>query len=486
MSSPSPNIAALLSFVFPGLGQAYAGQRRRGLLLALPMLALVVIVVLVLAGGANRLLDFLRFEALLALLLLNLALFAYRLAAIFDAYRQAQLSGEYGPRARGSPILLATLVALSLVIQGIPEYVGVRAALVDFRPPISVIPSPSFEPEPTDEPTTQPSPSPSPSPSPTLAPGVTPPPPTATPRVRECPTVDRAWASDGRLNLLLLGADEGPGRFSLRTDTIILLSVDLATCRAALIGFPRNMTMVPLPAESASAYPNGRFPEFLFALWRRAMEQPDEFPGSDEDRGWRAVVGAVQQMAGVRIDGMVAVNLNGFVGLVDAIGGLWIDVPRRLRDDNYPREDGSGRIRLDIRRGCQLLEGWEALAYARSRHQDDDYQRMGRQQLVLTSLRRQLDPLGLLPHVNELFDIASENLWLYVDRNDIPDLARVASAVDPDRTQRITFTPPRYTSPLDGATLRRIRNAVGNVFDNPDPEPTPRPTGSPRPNCPPD
>jgi LCP family protein required for cell wall assembly len=481
----SPNIAALLSFVFPGLGQAYAGHARRGLLLALPMIGLVVLALVTLAGGASRLVELIRFETLLALLLLNIALLAYRLATILDAYRLVQAVSPLRMR-RGSPILLAGLVAVSLLIHGIPQYLGVRAAMVDTRPPISVIPSPSFEPEPTDEPTPPPSPPPSPTPSPTPVPGTTPPPPTATPRVRECPTVNRAWAGDGRLNLLLLGADEGPRRTSLRTDTIILLSVDLETCRAALFGFPRNMTMVPLPSESAGAYPRGRFPEFLSSLWRRADEQPQNFPGSDEDRGWRAVVGAVQQMAGTPIDGMVAVNLNGFVQLVDEVGGLWIDVPRRLRDSSYGREDGSGRIRLDIRRGCRQLEGWEALAYARSREQDDDYQRMRRQQLVLTSLRRQLDPLALLPHVNELFDIASENLWLYIDFNDIPELARIAAAVDPDRMQTITFTPPRYTSPLDNASLRSIRQNVRNVFNNPDPEPTPRPTGSPRPNCPPD
>jgi polyisoprenyl-teichoic acid--peptidoglycan teichoic acid transferase len=486
----SPNIAALLSFLFPGLGQAYAGYPRRGLLMALPMIFAVVLALFALTGGTTRLLELLvGFETLLALLILNLALFAYRLAAIFDAFTLARDAGRRRARSgTGSPVLLAGLVALSLVIQGVPEYLGARTLLfLDDRvqPPGPVIPSPSFDPEPTPEPTPTPLPTPSPSPSPTLAPGQT---PTPTPRVRPCPPVQGGFASDGRLNLLLIGADSGPGRTSIRTDTMILLSVELETCRAALLGFPRNMTPVPLPAESRHFY-GDRFPdEMLNAVWRRAYEHPERFYGeglTDEQRAWRAVIGTIQELAGVPIDGMVAVDLNGFVRLVDAVGGLWIDVPRRLRDTNYPREDGSGRVGIDIRRGCQLLEGWEALAYARSRQQDDDYQRMGRQQLVLTSLRRQLDPLALLPHVNTLFDIAGDNLWLYVDRNDIPQLARVAAAVDADRIQTITFTPPRYASPLDNATLREIRRAVRNVFDNPDPTPRPEPTGSPRPECPP-
>jgi LCP family protein required for cell wall assembly len=299
------------------------------------------------------------------------------------------------------------------------------------------------------------------------------------------PTPFNDLDADGRLDLLLLGADTGPGRFSTRTDTVILLSVDLETCRAALFGFPRNMTNVPLPGESAGAYPGGRFPEFLFALWRRAMEQPESFPGDDSVRGWRAVSGAIQELAGVPIDGMVAVNLNGFVRLVDALGGLWIDVPRRLRDPTYPLEDGSGNVAIDIRRGCQKLGGRLALAYARSRHQDDDYQRMRRQQQVLTAFRRQFDPLALLPRINDLFDIAEGNLHMFIDLNTAGDLAALASGVNPDRIRRVTFSPPRYTSPLDDATIARIRTTVRTVFDGQEPQPTPSPSRSPGRTCPP-
>jgi LCP family protein required for cell wall assembly len=490
-SAPSPVVAALLSLLIPGLGQVYAGQPRRGLFLALPVLILVVIVLWAVLAGPGQLLEGLieSTPALIALLLVLLLFFLYHAATIVDAYRVAGEASRGRGGARGAAGgVLVVLLGLAVLLYGIPGYLGVRTAfLLDHvRPPGSVIPSPSFEPLPTAEPTTPSPPSPTPTPATGATPGPTPrATATPTPRTAGCPRVDADWANDGRLNLLLLGADEGPGRFSLRTDTMILLSVDLETCRAALFGFPRNLTMVPLPGESAAAYPRGRFPEFLFALWRRAMEQPQHFPGDDETRGWRAVGGAVQELAGVPIDGMVGVNLNGFVDVVDALGGLWIDVPRRLRDNRYPLEDGSGRIRIDIRRGCQKLDGRMALAYARSRHQDDDYQRMRRQQLVLTAFRRQFDPMALLPRVNDLFDIAEDNLWLFLDQGTLGDMARVASRVDADDIQRMTFAPPRYTSPLDDATITRIRRAVRNVFDGPAPEPTPRPTGSPAPSCPP-
>jgi LCP family protein required for cell wall assembly len=349
------------------------------------------------------------------------------------------------------------------------------------------IPEPSFGPEPTEEPTEEPTPTPSPptspSPAPALGPvassGATATPsatatPTAAPTPRPKPTpkppVVPAWARDGRLNLLLIGSDAGPDRWSLRTDTIIVLSVQAKTGRAALFGIPRNMVGVPLPPESAAAVPGGRFPGLLNALYVYAMGHPDAFPGGDA-RGMRAVSGAVQELLGVRLDGMLVVNLGGFVSLVDELGGLWVDVPERLVDEKYPLEDGSKLIRVAFEAGCQHLEGRMALAYARSRHQDSDYGRMVRQQTVLLALRRQLDPVALVAKVPALLGIARDNLWTTVRREDLRGLAKLASRVDVRRVARVLFAPSRYPSHLDTAEIERIRAFARGIFERPAPPP---------------
>jgi LCP family protein required for cell wall assembly len=288
--------------------------------------------------------------------------------------------------------------------------------------------------------------------------------PAATPRP--------GWAKDGRLNLLLIGSDAGPDRWSLRTDTMIVLSVDVDLRRVALFGIPRNLVGVPLPGESAGAFRDGRFPGMLNALYVYAMGHPRQFPGGDA-RGFRAVSGAVQELVGVKLDGAVVVNLAGFVRLVDAVGGLWIDVPTRLVDRNYPLEDGSGHIRLVIEPGCQKMDGRTALAYARSRHQDSDYQRMRRQQRVLVTLARQLDPIALVPRATKLLRIARDDLWMTVRRKDIGGLAELAAKVDTRRVTRVTFVPPAYPSHLDSDAIRRIRRAVRNVFEGAAPAPEP-------------
>lgn len=495
--------AATLSFILPGLGQAAVGRRRRGLLVALPTLVLLGAgagLAIAMAGDPTLALDLVPGpETILALLLLDAAFLLYRAWAILDAERLARLARPVrGWRSGAGGVVLAALLLGTVATHGTIAYVGVVAgdALGDIFPSEDpddawTIPETSFEPEPsspsapTPAPTQPPSPTPAPSPSaapstaPTdaasPAPSPTPPPtpePTATPAPRPSPTPVPAWAKDGRLNLLLIGSDAGPDRWSLRTDTIILLSVDVDTRQAALFGIPRNMVNVPLPPESRDAFASGRYPYLLNSLYVYAMGHPKLFPGGDA-RGMRAVSGAIQELVGVRLDGMVVVNLGGFVTLVDELGGLWVDVPERLVDTKYPIEDGSKLIRVEFEPGCQHLDGRMALAYARSRHQDSDYGRMGRQQTVLLALRRQLDPMGLVPKVPSLLRIAGDSLWTTIKRSEIRGLAKLATRVDVRRVERVLFVPSRYPAHLDTAEIAAIRSRVRRVFDGAPPAPDP-------------
>jgi LCP family protein required for cell wall assembly len=482
-----PAVAATLSFLLPGVGQLAVGARRRALVLMAPAVATFVVGVALVTLGTPALDLLFEPATLVALLVLNVVLGAYHLLVIVDAYRVAAARrGGSGPQRVGRLVLAALLVA-TLGIHGAIELVGLQAydtlgaVFVPSGPDDGwSIPEPSFEPTaspvPTGTPATTPMPTGSPAPS-SPAPSATPP-VTPSPSPARVPT----WAKDGRLDVLLIGSDAGPDRWSLRTDTMVVLSIEVATGRTALFGVPRNLVGVPLPPESAKAFQGGRFPGLLNALYVYAMGHPSSFPGG-EARGFRAVTGAVQELVGVRLDSVVMVNLRGFVQLVDAVGGLWIDVREPVVDRNYPLEDGSGHIRLDIRRGCQLLDGRTALAYARSRHQDSDYGRMDRQQAVLVALAKQADPLALVPKVPELLRIAKGNLWTTIKRADVAALAELAAGVDPGRVVRVLFVPSTYPSHLDGDAIARIRRVVRTVFDGVDAAPTPRPTVPP-PACP--
>jgi LCP family protein required for cell wall assembly len=431
-----------------------------------------------LAGGGALLAFLLQPETLVGLLVLNVLLAGYHVLAIVDAYGLAVRLRPTPPRTgRASVVVLAALLVGTFSLHGAIEAIGYQAyettesVFVPSEPGGWSIPAPSFEPEPTATPSPLPSsgssPSPGCSPTPTPSPVVTPSPspsPSATPK----------WAADGRLNLLLIGSDAGPDRWSLRTDTIIVLSVDVETGRVALFGIPRNLVGVPLPPESADAFKNGRFPGLLNALYVYAMGHPKYFPGGDA-RGFRAVTGAVQELVGVRLDAVVVVNLAGFVRLVDALGGLWIDVPERLVDLDYPLEDGSGHIRLDIKTGCQHLDGRMALAYARSRHQDSDYGRMRRQQAVLVALAREVDPIALLPKVPNLLEIAADNLWTTVPRSEVRAMAELAARAETGHVRTVQFVPSRHPSHLDSAEIAEIRRVVRSAFEGPSSGPSSSP-----------
>lgn len=255
-----PGLAALLSLPLPGLGQAWLGERRRGALIALPLVLALIVLGVAIVLDPKRAIDTILTRGVLLFVLVGVAVVAvYHLLAIGDAFRlgrrlaraerrRAEAAApmpapEAGPGsmprhrrrpAFGSPLLFVALAGV-ITFYGVIEFVGVRAyqaANAIFVDPSSgfVVPPASF----------------SPSATPVSPTGPVTEPPAPTPTAVPVP----AWAVDGRLNLLLMGSDAGPGRWLARTDTMVVLSVDVATGRAALFGLPRNMENVPLPPRA--------------------------------------------------------------------------------------------------------------------------------------------------------------------------------------------------------------------------------------------
>ena len=473
----SPSTAAFLSLLFPGLGQYAAGDRRRGVLIAVPALVVLVGIVgfvigTLIGGGSQAIVGLvLSPEVLVGIVALDLVWLGYHAFAILDAWLGARRLRTDAGRGTSRFAVVGLIAVLAVATLG---HGSVAALGMETEDTLSAvfrgddpnedpsgdweIPEASFEPEPVDSPSPEPTASPLPGeyiPPPSLV-APLPPPPTPPPVPQ--------WARDGRLNLLLVGSDAGAGRWLQRTDTMVLLSVDIETGRAAMFGIPRNLINVPLAGEDAKAFPDGRFPGLLNALYVYAWGHPSQFPGG-EARGFRAVTGAIQELVGVPLDGFVAVDLQGFVRLVNSVKGLWIRIPEPLYDDHYPKVDGSGYITISFKAGCQKLSGAEALSYARSRHQDSDYGRMRRQQLTLLALRRQLDPLALLERAPEMLSIAKGDLWTTIKRKDLASLAQLAADIQARDVDRVYFTPPEYPEYLTTGEIKRIRQTVRHYFD---------------------
>jgi LCP family protein required for cell wall assembly len=457
-------VAALLSFLWPGLGQGWVGSRRRALMFGVPMMLFLAAGLLVVAvQGKARSLGFLLEPGVLLLLLaLNVAVLAYRVFAIVDAYRDA--SRRWPPlvergRAAVGLVALGGVLGVTLLMHGWLGWVGFKAydTVVAISHPFST---------------------PTPVPQATPPPGETPGP---TPLPTPIPTPQPAWGDNGRLDLLLIGGDAGPGRYSLRTDTMVILSVDISTGRAALFGVPRNLMNVPLPSGPAQHFQCGCYPDLLNSIYVYATAHPDVFPGTTDERGYRAVQDAIAQLTGLQIDGEVVVTLRGFVRLVDALGGLDMTTKDSVYDARYPDPLSTHDVKLYISRGFHHFDGWHALAYARSRHQDNDYNRMNRQQEVLRALRAELDPCTLIPRIPELLDIAKDSLWTNIPLDKMPDLFEIAARVSAHSIASYQFWPPDIAERLDARSIERVRLMVVTAFFGATASTSPEPSSNPTP-----
>ena len=180
------------------------------------------------------------------------------------------------------------------------------------------------------------------------------------------------WDGTEPFNILLLGIDQrddereegtNPGR----TDTMMMLRIDPRAKSAGLISFPRDL-WVDIPTVG-----QGRI-DSAFTY------------GEVRQRGGGGPALArrtVEQNFGLRVDYYALVNFHGLEQIVDTVGGIVVDVERPLKDNEYPTDD-YGVERVYIPPGLQFMDGRLALKYARSRHTDNDFGRMRRQQRVLS------------------------------------------------------------------------------------------------------
>ena len=193
--------------------------------------------------------------------------------------------------------------------------------------------------------------------------------------------------------ILLLGGDAGPGRSGLRTDTMILVSIHRPSGRAALISVPRNLERLLFPPGSAleARYPYG-FGEIANAVYPivssdRALR--DAYAVDGLRPGAAAIAQGIGYSLDLTIDDYVLIDMKGFVDVIDALGGVTVDVPKAVPTPGNP-PDALHPVPDVIEAGEQHMDGTTALAYVRSRKADTDYHRANRQRLVLAALARQV------------------------------------------------------------------------------------------------
>ncbi len=192
------------------------------------------------------------------------------------------------------------------------------------------------------------------------------------------------WDGVSRYTILMMGLDRRPGETGLayRTDTMLVVSIDPAAASIGVLSIPRDL-YVAVPGYSQRQRVNT--PMVLGEL-----QQPGYGP--------TLAMQTVQYNLGMRVHEYVAVDFQAFVVLVDAVGGIDVDVPYTINDPEYP-DMNYGYDPFYITAGLHHLDGITALKYARTRHGDNDYRRAERQQQVLFAIRDRVLNFEMLPQL---------------------------------------------------------------------------------------
>ena len=415
-------VAATASSIVPGAGQALNLRLRPALFFGLPTALIVLVVWLIVHSDrpAAVLAKLVSPGILGALLLLNVVTLLWRLLALFQAFTDRRYPGQPG---RLGGVGLVALLAFTVVPHAIAWNAG-SAAQEMFAQIFagSTVRSVSG-PQPEDQ---------------------------------------------DRLNVLLIGLDSGPGRTEALTDSLIVVSLDPVGRTVSMVSIPRDLASVPL-GDGNSYGPK------INSLLTFADRHPADFPAG----GIRALEDAVGALLGIRIQAYATVDLVGFVAMVDAVGGVDIDVPKALADPNYPGLDG--KRGWSVGPGPHHFNGTDALAYARIRKAvgESDLTRAARQQAILVALRNRAVGAGMVLNMPALLRAVGGAVRTDLPQDRLPELAALAEQIGGTSAVKVVLTAPMIKS--GGSTMygsiwlpvpSRIAAMTRIVFGPPGADPT--------------
>ncbi|HET7339554.1 MAG TPA: LCP family protein [Candidatus Dormibacteraeota bacterium] len=241
-------------------------------------------------------------------------------------------------------------------------------------------------------------------------------------------------AHDQRVNVLLLAYGGSGGDDPNYTDTILVLSIRPHPLTATVLSLPRHLRVdIPAPVR-------GTISALLYATYSFGKAQDSRFLRSR----WLTATGpgdlvaeTVSETIDQPIDGWVALDEDAFAAIIDALGGVRLNVPAALDDSQYPVEGSNRTMHVHFDPGAQTMDGTRALEYARSRLSTSETDRAARQELVLVamlqSLHRFHPGLDVVTAVGPISSGVRTNLV----PADAHNLASVTAGIDFSRVNRV-------------------------------------------------
>ena len=299
-----------------------------------------------------------------------------------------------------------------------------------------------------------------------------------------------------RITILFAGGDAGPGRGGLRTDSMIVATIDTETGKAALFSFPRNMAQIPLPRRFSNAFvdlqrrlqpppppveegeeppevpefvPCRCFPEQLNAVYPYTRRWTRTYP-DEVDPGMAALRDVLEHLMGLDIDYYALIDMAAFVDLVDAMGGVDVFVTEPIESEVSPPREGDPWAYVKVEPGWNHLDGPEALAYARARKGSSDYARMERQRCMVKALASKADAVTILRGFPAIVDAIEGSVVTDIPLTFVPDLITATAGLRLDDIETVGFTHSYWRSERDDRghpvpVIDRIRWKVRQVTE---------------------
>jgi LCP family protein required for cell wall assembly len=467
-----PSLGAVLSFLFPGLGQLYSGQPTVAAVLATPVVILIVGGLIAYLLVADRIQSALfNTQFLTGLLALDLALLMWRLFAIAHVGLArpvaqvpdgpaAQLVTASGPGAASAALLsghvsvepqrlqrrgweIALVVLLVMLTVAMHAWAGIVLSRLDqtlhqvFAGGAPVASGGS------NQPLNQP---------------------------------NYHWDGKQRINFLLLGIDSDPSRTEALTDTILVVSVDPVKHTAVMVSIPRDTGFLPLP--DTRIYRDGLYPDKINSLTTVAGQNPKLWCPDLTNAtacGIRTLQRSVGLYLGIDINYYATVNLKGFADLIDALGGVRLCLTGTLQDSTYTGPTWRPKVGITLQRGCEVYDGAHALAFARIRkgtltfpngtvEQQDDFKRAARQQVLLEALGDQIASSNWVLRLPDILNAIGETVSTDFPRGDAGNLGSLLPMVLQRNITKVVLGYPGFvdlpTQPLVNYLLIPRRAAI--------------------------
>jgi LCP family protein required for cell wall assembly len=252
-------------------------------------------------------------------------------------------------------------------------------------------------------------------------------------------------SSSDAATILLLGTDRRPGESGIpRTDAVMLLRLDPGRQRVALLSFPRDL-WVPIPGFGLNRI-NSAFVWGEYYGW----------PGG----GWALARDTVSNLIDAPIDHVVMVDFESFIRIIDAIGGITVNVEQELYDAFYPTMNYGYTVAY-FPVGEQMMDGAAALKYSRIRHPDSDFERVRRQQSVMLAIGQKLRERGDLRNLLDaeaLSEALVGNVQTDMPRARMVELAWSMRTIDLGRVERYSVSSAMVSRGADNDAYALVPN----------------------------